>query len=538
MLMLVGVSTLARGQAVTLESLLEEMADGDALARLPSPWYDSLQASSYNRESTHRDAPGWFADSDGTGFIRQEKRPDGTDEWVLMEHEGPGCITRIWTPFFYYDFADRTGPNIRIYLDGSAQPVIDEPFIPLVTAKGSIGEPFARFTARAGDLYLPIPFARSCRVVTSAKPFYYIINYRAYETGTAVETYSKDAVDRAEPTRKAIADRLGPTPAVSSEWRLNAPPRVVAAGAEWTIQLPPGPHAVREIMLSFPEAIEKPGLLRSLVLAADFDGTPCVWVPVGDYFCSADAVHPFATLKRSVTEDGEFRSRWVMPYASIGKVRFINTGDSDITIAAQVGTNGWTWDERSMHFYAGWRPDETVPGNTFLDWNFVEVTGTGVYVGDAWTVLNPQKGTWWGEGDEKIYVDGAWDAGFPTHFGTGTEDYYGWAGGEVPTRRDEFSHPFLANVRVGGLDGATLGYNIVTRERGLDAIPFRSRLRMDMECSPGVDIREPRHQLGYSSVAFWYARPGARHNRPPAPDQSARAIMKYVEIDGRGRIAK
>ncbi|MCK6478147.1 MAG: DUF2961 domain-containing protein, partial [Phycisphaerales bacterium] len=304
------------------------------------------------------------------------------------------------------------------------------------------------------------------------------------------------------------------------------------------IQLPPGPHAVREIMLSFPEAIEKPGLLRSLVLAADFDGTPCVWVPVGDYFCSADAVHPFATLKRIVTEDGEFRSRWVMPYASTGRVRFINTGASDITIAAQVGTNGWTWDERSMHFYAGWRPDETVPGNTFLDWNFVEVTGTGVYVGDAWTVLNPQKGTWWGEGDEKIYVDGAWDAGFPTHFGTGTEDYYGWAGGEVPTRRDEFSHPFLANVRVGGLDGATLGYNIVTRERGLDAIPFRSRLRMDMECSPGVDIREARHQLGYSSVAFWYARPGARHNRPPAPDQSARAIMKYVEIDGRGRIAK
>ncbi|MCK6475586.1 MAG: hypothetical protein L6Q35_02005, partial [Phycisphaerales bacterium] len=234
MLMLVGASTLARGQAVTLESLLEEMADGDALARLPSPWYDSLQASSYNRESTHRDAPGWFADSDGTGFIRQEKRPDGTDEWVLMEHEGPGCITRIWTPFFYYDFADRTGPNIRIYLDGSAQPVIDEPFIPLVTAKRSIGEPFARFTARAGDLYLPIPFARSCRVVTSAKPFYYIINYRAYETGTAVETYSKEAIDRAEAARKEIADRLGSVPPVTSEWRLNAPPRVVAAGAEWT----------------------------------------------------------------------------------------------------------------------------------------------------------------------------------------------------------------------------------------------------------------------------------------------------------------
>ena len=69
-------------------------------------------------------------------------------------------------------------------------------------------------------------------------------------------------------------------------------------------------------------------------------------------------------------------------------------------------------------------------------------------------------------------MDGAWDKGFPTHFGTGTEDYYGWAGGVVPTRQDEFSVPFLANVRVGGLDGHTTGFNICTRTRSLDAIPF------------------------------------------------------------------
>ena len=38
-------------------------------------------------------------------------------------------------------------------------------------------------------------------------------------------------------------------------------------------------------------------------------------------------------------------------------------------------------------------------------------------------LINYHRG-WWGEGDEKIYVDGE---DFPSHFGTGTEDYYGYA---------------------------------------------------------------------------------------------------------------
>lgn len=165
----------------------------------------------------------------------------------------------------------------------------------------------------------------------------------------------------------------------------------------------------------------------------------------------------------------------------------------------------------------------------FQDWNFVEVRGRGVYAGDSWTVLNPQRNTWWGEGDEKIYVDDAWDAGFPTHFGTGTEDYYGWAGGVLPDRRDEFDEPFLANVRVGGLDGHTEGFNICTRTRALDAIPFSRRLRVDMESSFGTDIRHPWNLLGYSAVTFWYAEPGARHNRPGERRAASRPLMS---LDG------
>ncbi len=38
-------------------------------------------------------------------------------------------------------------------------------------------------------------------------------------------------------------------------------------------------------------------------------------------------------------------------------------------------------------------------------------------------IWNP-KGGWWGEGDEKFFVDGE---RFPSTFGTGTEDYFGYA---------------------------------------------------------------------------------------------------------------
>jgi hypothetical protein len=226
---------------------------------------------------------------------------------------------------------------------------------------------------------------------------------------------------------------------------------------------------------------------------------------------------------------------WVMPYAKSASLKFLNTGKEPTRFKVAVEAVRWQWDKNSMHFYARWRPDDIVPGTPFSDWNFVDIKGKGVYVGDAWTVLNIRKDSWWGEGDEKIYVDDAWEKGFPTHFGTGTEDYYGWAGGVYPDLKDEFSAPFLANVKVGGLDGHTQGYNICTRVRGLDAIPFQKRLRFDMESSFGTDMREKWNLLGYSAVTFFYAMPGATHNRPALPKESAKPIMSLEQLQGRAR---
>jgi hypothetical protein len=209
-----------------------------------------------------------------------------------------------------------------------------------------------------------------------------------------------------------------------------------------------------------------------------------------------------------------------------------------VEAALRVRVAEEAWDEaRSMHFHAHWRTDEPVPGTPFLDWNFVDIQGRGVYVGDAWTVLSPGTG-WWGEGDEKIYIDGNYDgAKFPSHFGTGSEDYYGWAGGVVPTGADAFSAPFLSNVRIGNAANPR-GYNICTRSRVLDAIPFSTRLRFDMEASAGTDIRNPWDLLHYSVVTYWYARPGVVHNRTAQADVAAKPVMTAEELDAREQAIK
>ncbi|MEM1061290.1 MAG: DUF2961 domain-containing protein, partial [Planctomycetota bacterium] len=128
--------------------------------------------------------------------------------------------------------------------------------------------------------------------------------------------------------------------------------------------------------------------------------------------------------------------------------------------------------------------------------------GRGVYVGDTLTVFNPVQ-RWWGEGDEKIFVDGE---SFPSIFGTGTEDYYGYSWGGRST--DFYEHPFHAQPRShiynkgnrkSGDEHNTQGYSTETRTRSLDTIPFQSGLKLDMEVWSWADC-----EMSYGVGTYWY----------------------------------
>src|SRR5215469_7295243 len=67
----------------------------------------SILASSYDRRGGNHD---W------SSYVRREGK-----QAVMMEAEGPGCVTRIWT-------ADPQKGTLRIFIDGNPKPALEAPF--------------------------------------------------------------------------------------------------------------------------------------------------------------------------------------------------------------------------------------------------------------------------------------------------------------------------------------------------------------------------------------------------------------------------
>lgn len=514
----------AFSQRVTLSSLLREMVDREAVTRFPA--YRAHQASSYNRTSVSPDAPGWFADSDGVWCIREETNARGETEWVLMEDHGPGAITKMWAVCFYYGLADTTGANVRIYLDGSPTPVIDTNFFALVKGQSFVAPPLAAETRRAGNLYLPIPYAKSCKVTMDKKVFYNIISYRRYPAGTPVESFSMALFEQNKPLIDSVNRVLSQGIDTPSAGKQQSTRITLAPGAKQTVRLPKGTRALSDLTLNVGDGPQ----LRQTILALTFDGRQTVWSPIGDFFSVGVGIRPYSTWERSVTSDGTLRCRWMMPYRKSASATFENLSDTTVHIEFSYKTVPYRWDSESMYFHSRWKSGEPTPGFPLFDYNLVEVQGRGVYVGDQFTVLNPAEG-WWGEGDEKVWVD---HEAFPSLFGTGTEDYYGWAGGVVPTSADQFSVPFLANVRVA--DPNSKGYNTCTRSRSLDAIPFAQHLRFDIESSGSM--RYNWFHMLYAVNAFWYADGTATDNAEELRQYASQPPMTLSALEQLNTAAK
>ena len=113
--------------------------------------------------------------------------------------------------------------------------------------------------------------------------------------------------------------------------------------------------------------------------------------------------------------------RWLMPYQSSASVRIHNLAATPVSVTMKVVVSPWAWDAASLHFRTNWWTDKPFAPRPVWDMNFIEVNGRGLHVGDTLIVLNPHW-SWWGEGDEKIYVDGDFSKRFPSQFGTGSED--------------------------------------------------------------------------------------------------------------------
>ena len=523
---LINLCSIHAQEQVSMQSLLREIVDRKQLVEYPeSIPYKAMQASSYNRASVSPDQPGWFADSDGVFCIRTEKNRKGETEWVLMEDKGPGAITKIWAVCFYYGLDDTTGANLKIYLDGEDEPTINCNFFEFVKGESFVKPPFAMETRRAGNSYLPIPYAKSCKVTMDKKVFYNIISYRSYPQGTSVRTFSMDEYNQSQILIDSVGHVLerGVYGDLASTKNTEAYSfhKTLRPQEKETLLIRKKQKAIEQLVFQL-DAEDFDQALRSTVLKISFDGEQTVWTPLGDFFNIGVGLKTYQMWERAVQEDGTMICRWIMPYQHIAEQEIENMGKQDIQMSVTAKVMPYTWNDRSMYFHSSWRMDDPTPGFPLFDYNLVNVKGKGIYVGDQFTVLNPEEG-WWGEGDEKVYVD---DDTFPSLFGTGTEDYYGWAGGVVPNPEDEFYTPFLSNVRVAAPN--SMGYNTCTRTRVLDAIPFNRQLDFNIESSGSN--RTSWFHLQYVVNTYWYAKPGASCNRKPLPEMASRKIMTLQEL--------
>ncbi|CAA6691327.1 MULTISPECIES: glycoside hydrolase family 172 protein [unclassified Lentimonas] len=508
-------------EAVSIESLLHEMVDRDAVARFPETDFRLKQHSSYNRASKTPDEPkGWFTNLDYNpkrgkteNFIRIEEN-NGRKEWVLMDHEAPGAIVRTWMPWLHQLKPD-ANVTMRIYLDGAEEPAIEGNMLGLFDGTGLIPYPFAHPSLRSAVSFFPIPYAKSCKVTTDKKPFFFQFTFREYAEGTPIETFTMADFDAAKGLTEATGQQLLNPTAVGAGDPLQFS-TTLGDQAEKSLQLPAGVAAVRELSVKLGDYSD-PNITRLVVLKMEFDGKPTVWCPIGDFFGSGIGLNPVEGWYRTVSEDGTMSCRWVMPYQEGGKVSLLNLSGAPIEAALQVKTGDWKWDADSMYFHAGWRGQYPVPTRPFSDWNYVTLKGKGVYVGDTLTVMNPVE-QWWGEGDEKIWVDGE---DFPSIFGTGTEDYYAYSWGGRST--DFYQHPFHAqpfanqynklNRKPESDDSRnTMGFSVETRSRALDTMPFGSSLQLDMEVWSGTDC-----DMGYQVGVYWYGFAETSSNRKPEP---------------------
>ena len=419
------------GEKLTYVDLVNRLTDLEYLATLPLPGEQAAQWSSYDRKSRYDASAGkyvaWDANGDGGGHIRK----DG-DQFVFAEMEGPGCIWRIWS-------AAPDKGHVRIYLDGAAQPAVDLPFMGYFDLKN---EPFTRpalvhTVAKGWNNYVPIPYQKSCKIVADPNwGNYFHFNYSTFPKGTVVPTFKRElnveesaALDKAD----SILSQCGSDPTGKRSHAETVSQAVTVKGGKIApVARLKGPRAITalRVKLDLPPSPADRSVLRELALRITWDRetTPSVWAPLGDFFGTAPGANAYRSLPLGLTEDGWWYSYWCMPFDQRAVIQLANDGKETRTVNFEITHADVSHRiERFGRFHAKWHRDAFLPAEPErqIDWTVVKTEGAGRFCGMMLHIWNP-KGGWWGEGDEKFFVDGE---KFPSTIGTGSEDYFGYAWG-------------------------------------------------------------------------------------------------------------
>ncbi len=511
------VVSAALAAEVTLEDLLLQQVDLQRLAQQPEPGVTCKQFSSYDRHSVAPDQPNWFANGDAGQFLYVEDQSNRV-EYVMADMEGPGAIVRLWSA------NPEGGGTLRIYLDDMAKPALEVSFHDLTTGKlPQFPAPFSHRLAKGANLYFPFTYQRHCKVTVSKPGLYYHVDYKTFPPGTKVEKFSLAKVDALRPVLMSVARKQADP---MGNWLLHkavrravqlklAPHQRVVLGDY------PGPAAIGRLKLQVdPKTPHLATLLRGTLFTIQFDdqAEPAVCAPLGDFFGSAPGLNPFQSLPNGMMANGACYSNWYMPFGKHAVLSLQNTTDWPLELKWASYLEPLTRPmDRLLYFHAKWHKQWFEAEPRFIDWPILKATGRGRFVGDMLAVMNTTP-TWWGEGDEKIWVD---DDTFPSFFGTGSEDYFGYAWCNTAL----FSSPFHNQSICTG--PGNFGYTAVARYHIVDDLPFQRKFEFTLEKWDA----SPRE---YAACAYWYADGEATDffKTPTAKDLVVRPLPQAGKIKG------
>lgn len=504
-------------QNLSYADLVGSLTNLERLAQLPPAGERCAEWTSCDRASTYNPASGqyvnWGANDDFAG--NHGTQPDGGI--ILAQMNGPGCIWRIWS-------AQVGTGHVKIFLDGSNSPAVDLAFGDYFNrSRFPFNYPSLTYVASGGfNSYLPIPYNVSCRVVAYEDwGRYFHFNYSAFAPGVTVPTFTTN-LTAAEQTALSNVDvflmnQLGSDPAGLRSGQATITNNFsIAPGQTVTNLNLTGPGAITafKVRVGNVAGVGAPWrALRELTVSMSWDGetNASVWAPLGDFFGSSCGYIPYQSLPMGMQSNGWMYCYWYMPFASGARIALGNDGGATRNVEVIITHAPLTKPISSFaRFHAKWNRGSYVTNNgRSPDYQFLATSGQGRFVGLAMNVYQKtdvSPGPWWGEGDEKFFIDGETT---PSWFGTGSEDYFGFAWGTPGC----FSQPYHSQLLSPPGNLFAPGNRALNRVHIIDSVPFQSAFDGCLEKWNFPDESNTR----YGMMPYWYLASGGTDSYIPQP---------------------
>lgn len=286
----------------------------------------------------------------------------------------------------------------------------------------------------------------------------------------------------------------------------------VAPGRTHVLLDEKGPGVITHIWLTFlgpethPWAPKGSANHQEMLLRIYWDDSqrPAVEAPVGDFFANCFGRRSEVISLPVIVEDADsYNCFWHMPFRKSARIEIENQSDKPISLLYY--NIDWIKKDKlpddTPYFYAQYRQE--YPVRKGADYVLLETKGKGHYVGTVLAVRT-RSPSWFGEGDEKIYIDGEVK---PSIWGTGTEDYFLSAWGLKTASTPYFGVPYFDQIGIVG------GHTSAYRWHVNDPIVFSTGIKVTLEHFGWISPDENPHYKStswnereddYASVAFWY----------------------------------